>query len=135
MVIHKCPQEPRIASLFTLLHLHFGWSQKGPIFLLFLPFCICLKVPPAVHTSIPTFLDMMISRKTVKSSNENTAIISCQYPNRKRLCKKNNVGRGEGFKLKAPKPTMLPQGNCQFSHKHFKGQGKLIQYWELSRAL
>lgn len=65
MVIHKCPQEPRIASLFTLLHLHFGWSQKGPIFLLFLPFCICLEVPPAVHASVPTLLDTkMMSRKT-----------------------------------------------------------------------
>lgn len=95
MVIHKCPQEPRIANSFTLLHLHFGWSQKGPIFLLFLPFCVCLKVPPAVHSSIPTLLDTkMISRKTVKSNNESTAITSCQYPNRKCLCKKNVVGGG-----------------------------------------
>lgn len=41
---------------FTLLHFYFGRSQEGPVFLFFLPLCICLKISPAVYTTIPTFL-------------------------------------------------------------------------------
>lgn len=40
----------------ALLHFHFWWSQEGPIFLFFLPLCICLEVSPAVHPTISTFL-------------------------------------------------------------------------------
>ena len=40
----------------TLLHLYFRWSQEGPVFLLFLSFCVCLEVSPAVHAAISTLL-------------------------------------------------------------------------------
>ena len=40
----------------TLLHFYFRWSQEGPVFLLFLSFCICLEVSPAVHATISTLL-------------------------------------------------------------------------------
>ena len=39
-----------------LLHLYFWWSQEGPVFLLFLSFCVCLEVSPAVHAAISTLL-------------------------------------------------------------------------------
>lgn len=52
---------------FTLLHFHFGGPQKGPVFLLFLPFCICLEVPPAVHASVPTLLDKRKGRLLIRA--------------------------------------------------------------------
>ena len=40
----------------TLLHLDCWWSQEDLVSLLFLSFCICLEVLPAVHATILTLL-------------------------------------------------------------------------------